>query len=108
MHHLQVGREEALRQGLVQITPVGIDRLDELQLPGPVPRLDRRLPRDRQAHLVVVFIPDQQGDGIFAHEGRAGECGGVEHDTLIRGTLAPSKRSSRSRPSGQVKVMCCT
>ena len=55
-------------KGIPEIVPAGVLRLDQAQLPRPVPGFELLLPLNRRAHLAVHFKPDKQGDAVAPHE----------------------------------------
>ena len=54
------GIQAPSRQLLVQVPPLGVRLLDQLQLPAPLPGLDRLFTPDRRLHGFVGLVPDQR------------------------------------------------
>jgi hypothetical protein len=56
------------RQGVVQVSPFGIEALDQLQFPPALPFLDALLARNGLVDIGVELVPDQLAHAIFASE----------------------------------------
>ena len=54
-----------------QIVPIGIRFLDEIELPLPLPPLDARFALDSIGVEGEFLEPDEPGNIVFLHEGRA-------------------------------------
>ena len=55
---------------IIQVRPERVARVNQLELPRPLPMLNLLLPRDGRLSRVMHFIPDQLMDVVFF--GKAG------------------------------------
>ncbi len=54
----------ASQQRRMEIIPFGIDRLDQIDLPSPVPAFQRLLALYRTADIPILLVPDETGAAI--------------------------------------------
>lgn len=63
-----VPRAASSEEPRIQIPPVWIGRLDELQLPHALPSLERLLPADCGCHRGMLFVPDEVVHAVLSRK----------------------------------------